>query len=205
MKYLIINLSPRIKGTSSMLTNYFAEKLAASGGSVKALRLFAHLKEAGPLLDAIRVSDSIIMIGPCYVDTYPADTIWLLQKMSQAAGVLHGQSLYGFIQGGMPYAHTHENGLWLLDNFADENKAVWKGGFVMGGGAVLNGQPLNKVIGAKKMIPAIDTFIKHILADEVSPAELYQKAEVKMPVVITFMLSGMMNLRIRKIVKAITD
>ncbi len=201
MNYLIINLSPRLKGTSNMLTQYFTEKLASENNRVTVLRLFSYLNAEEGLLDAMQSADSIVMIGPCYVNTYPADVIWLLQKMSQTPGILHGQSLYGVIQGGMPYVHTHENGLRLLDNFADENEVVWKGGFVMGGGAVLNGQPLNKVIGARKIIPAVHTFIEHILADEASPSELYQKAEAKIPAVFTFMLSKVMNMKIRKMLK----
>ncbi|MEL7609720.1 MAG: hypothetical protein AAGU74_09460 [Bacillota bacterium] len=50
------------------------------------------------------------------------------------------------IQGGMPYVHTHESGLLMLKAFANKCDVRYKGGFVMGDGAMLNGQP----IGPKK-------------------------------------------------------
>lgn len=38
-----------------------------------------------------------------------------------AAGVLHGQSIYGMVQGGMPYVHTHESTIRILKNYEDAN------------------------------------------------------------------------------------
>lgn len=44
----------------------------------------------------------------------------------------------------------------LLENFAAHNEVAYKGGFVMGGGAVLDGKPLKNVIGAKRMVHTYD-------------------------------------------------
>ena len=198
MNYLIINLSPRIKGSSAMLTEYFADRIRGNENIVESISLYKHLKDIDIVINKIKEADSIIMIGPCYVTSYPADTINLLDKMSSEEGILHGQSLYGFIQGGMPYVHTHEQGIKLLENFAQKENVNFKGGFVMGGGAALNGQPLEKILGAKKIVPAVNTFIEHIKNDEEASKNLYKDAEMKIPYLITKMILIMMNKNIKK-------
>lgn len=198
MMTIIINLSPRINGTSAMLSEYFKVRIEKAGHQVTIANLYQNLTDTKHLLDSIKEADTIVMIGPCYVVTYPADTFLLLERMAQTEGVLHGQTLYGFIQGGMPYIHTHESGLKLLDNFADENDVHWMGGFVLGGGATLNGNSLDHVIGAKKIVPAVNTFIQHISKGEVSPDALYIDASVKVPYLLAVFLSRFMTYSIKK-------
>lgn len=202
MKYIIINLSPRKKGTSNMLANYFADRISSDTNHADVYNLYTYLDNMNILLDKIKESDCIVLIGPSYVDTYPADTINLLMSMADGGDVLHGQSLYGLIQGGMPYIHTHEHGIKLLANFADNNSVNFKGGFVMGGGAFLNGQPLEKIIGAKKMVPAVNTFIEHIKRDETSSEDLYKNAAIKMPGFIARLFATIMCHNIKKDLKS---
>lgn len=201
MRYTIINLSPRMKGTSKMLTNYFADRLRSDINSVEISDLYVHLDDMDYILDKIKSTDSIILIGPSYINTFPADTISLLTSISNKEGVLHGQSLYGFIQGGMPYIHTHEHGIKLLELFCDENPVVFKGGFVMGGGAILDGQPLENIIGAKKIVPSVNEFIENIKANRFSSESLYKNAAMEMPPFITKMVVTMMNFKLKKMFK----
>lgn len=198
MNYVIINLSPREKGTSTMFTKYFENRIKSDINFVETVSLYKYIKNIDIVINKIKEADSIIMIGPCYVTSYPADTINLLDKMSSEEGILHGQSLYGFIQGGMPYVHTHEHGIKLLESFAQKENVNFKGGFVMGGGAALNGQPLEKILGAKKIVPAVNTFIEHIKNDEEASKNLYKDAEMKIPYLITKMILIMMNKNIKK-------
>ena len=198
MKYILINLSPRKNGTSNMLVHYFADRIQSNLNSVETYNLYTYLDKMNILLERIKAAETIVMIGPSYVTSYPADTINLLICMSRTSGILHGQSLYGFIQGGMPYAHTHEHAIRLLENFAENNMVNFKGGFIMGGGAILDGRPLDKLIGAKKMVPAVNRFIGHIINDEYSPTDLYTKAMMKIPCIATKALASVMNRSIKK-------
>lgn len=181
-----------------MLVYYFANRIHSDIHSVESYDLYSYLDKMELLLDRIKDSDSIVMIGPCYVTSYPADTINLLMSMSKGNGILHGQSLYGFIQGGMPYTHTHEHGIRLLKNFSEENSIIFKGGFVMGGGAMIDGGPLDKHRDAKIMVPAVNQFIEHIKKDEFSSDDLYENAATSIPRLITRILALVMNHKIRK-------
>lgn len=53
-------------------------------------------------------------------------------------------------------------------------------------------------IGAKKMVPAVNRFIGHIINDEYSPTDLYTKAMMKIPCIATKALALVMNRNIKK-------
>lgn len=71
----------------------------------------------------------------------------------------------------------------------------------MGGGAILDGKPLENIIGAKKMVPAVNEFIENIKNSRNSPEELYMNALMKMPAIITKLLAFMMTKSIKKVIK----
>lgn len=197
-KAVIINLSPRKTGTSVMLANRCQAFLTQNDHQTEILHLYPHLKDLSPVLKAIDESSAIIMIGPCYIDCFPADTVFLLEQIEKNKKILHGQNLYGIIQGGMPTVHTHESGLKMLELFAFENNISYKGGFVIGLGALLNGQTLDKLPNGKKVEVKFNLFLKHIAKGENSPAALYQKAQLKMPGVVYWFMARGMNKRIDK-------
>lgn len=197
-KAVIVNLSPRKTGTSMMLASYGKKFLTACDYQVEILHLYPNLQDLSLLMMAIREAESIIMVGPCYIDTYPADTVYLLEQLEINRDVLHGQDLYGVIQGGMPYVHTHESGLKMLELFAGENDLNYKGGFVIGMGAMLNGQPLDKLLNGKKVEQGYEHFLDNVAKRLNSPPELYYQAQLKMPGLVYWLMAKMMNRKIDK-------
>lgn len=197
-KAVIINLSPRKTGTSMMLATRCQTILSSRDYLVEILHLYPNLKDMSALLVAVKEAQTIIMVGPCYIDTYPADTVYLLEELEKNRDVLHGQDLYGIIQGGMPYVHTHESGLKMLELFARDNGLSYKGGFVIGMGAMLNGQPLNKLINGKKVEHGFELFLENVAKQEKSSSTLYYDAQLKIPVWGYYLMAKMMNRKIDK-------
>ncbi|WP_303869109.1 hypothetical protein [Acetobacterium wieringae] len=197
-KAVIINLSPRKVGTSMMLANRCWEFLLSRDYRVEILHLYPNLKDLSPLFAAINEAESIIMVGPCYINTYPADTVYLLEELEKNQDILHGQCLYAVIQGGMPYVHTHESGLKMMELFARENGLCYNGGFVVGMGAMLNGQPLSKLINGKSTEKKFDRFLENVAKQEDSPATLYHEAQLKMPGLVYCIMAKIMNRKIEK-------
>ena len=192
-RFALINLSPRKEGTSMTLLNLCREHLEACGHAVTLAHLYPSLKNPTALFDAVNEADTLVLCGPCYINTYPADTTWLLQELAARPQQLHGQSVYGIIQGGMPTAHTHASGLSMLQIFASQCGLHYKGGFVMGMGAMLNGQPLTKLLNAKAVIRQLDVFFGHIEKGEVSPPAVYEAAQLKWSPFKYRMMSVMIN------------
>jgi len=134
---LLINASPRKEGTSYVLLQMCKAFLEDKGHLVKLIHLSATGVNKSEIWEAINKAETLIVSGPSYVNTYPAGTIAFLEELSMYKDLLHGQSFYGIIQGGMPYIHTHESGLSLLDMFCRKSNMFYKGGFVMGMGQCL--------------------------------------------------------------------
>lgn len=151
--------------------------------------------------EAVDRADTLVFSGPCYINTYPADTIALLEDLSVHKEVLHGQNIYGIIQGGMPYPHTHESGLSMLEMFSKKCDLNYKGGFVMGLGAMLNGQPITKLPNSKKIIRQLQIFFEHIDKEEDSPRQVYQVAQFRVTSLVYRLMAGTMNRKIDKDLK----
>ncbi len=192
-KLLLINASPRKTGTSRMFCDRLQKKL---GGEI--MELFDTKTELTEMIEKIHTTDSIVIAGPCYVNSYPARVTLLLEELRRQPEQCHGQKLYGMINGGMPYVHTHESGLHQLELFAEECGMHYAGGFVMGVGPMLNGQDLEKHMCAKKLVPAFDAFAEHIAKGEDSPASIYCNAALKMPPLIAKIMTRKMSKGIDK-------
>jgi multimeric flavodoxin WrbA len=200
--FLLIVLSPRKKGTSTMLIKRCREYLENKGHSVAVADLYTNLNHLEVIAEAAAKADTVLFCGPCYINTYPADVYALLESLYARREALHGQQIYGIIQGGMPYPHTHENGLKALELFAKKAVLRYMGGFVLGMGAMLNGQPLEKLINAKKVIPQLNLFFDHMEKGEESPKKVYQEAQIRFPGFIWWVMARWMNKTIDKDLRA---
>lgn len=198
---LLLNVSPRQKGTSYALLQMCMEYLSDKGHICELIHLYPNLNNPEKIREAVDRADTLVFSGPCYINTYPADTIALLEDLSVHKEVLHGQNIYGIIQGGMPYPHTHESGLSMLEMFSKKCDLTYKGGFVMGLGAMLNGQPITKLPNSKKIIRQLQIFFEHIDKEEDSPRKVYQVARFKVPSLVYRLMAGTMNRKIDKDLK----
>lgn len=190
---LLINASPRAKSTSFMLLKRIQSKL---GGEILQIR-----REDPDLISKrIAQGSTIVIAGPCYINSWPSGVIKLMEHAAKLAPY-RGQKLYGIINGGMPYIHTHRSGVDSLQIFADECGLSWMGGFVLGGGAMLDGQPLEKHISAGKIVPAFDRFVEQIAKGEASPDCLYQEAQPAPGWLFTQVTSKMLTLMVTRQLK----
>ncbi|NLZ76299.1 MAG: hypothetical protein GX914_07330 [Erysipelotrichia bacterium] len=191
---LLICASPRRKGTSAMLLERIKNLI---GGEIVFLNQKGSFDE---LIKKMQKAKTIVVSGPTYINTYPARLFELLEKEASNYK-FSNQKLYGIINGGMPYVHTHEHGLSYLRLFAKENNLTWMGGFVLGGGAILDGQPLEKHLNHKKVVPLFDQFIYCIEKGISASKELYEKAEVAIPKCITYLISKALTYKVIKSLK----
>lgn len=176
MKTLIINASPRKKSTSQMFCHRIQKK---TGGEIA--NLYDSYGDISWLIPKIDEAEVIVFAGPCYINSYPAYVTNLLELLAGNPVVCHGQKVYGVINGGMPYVHTHESGLTHLKLFCKACQMQYMGGFVMGLGPMLDGNELEKHLNAKKYVPAFEFFCDRIKNGEYSPESVYKKAAVKLP------------------------
>ncbi len=149
--------------------------------------------KADDIIEAMAQAKRILISGPSYINTWPGPLIALLEQAAQHSDRLKGKRLYGIINGGMPYVHTHLSGLRTLQLFCRDVGLRWEGGFVLGGGAMLDGQPLEKHLSHKRMVPAFERFTQHVMAGEPSPDSLYERANGPMPGLVARLVARMLN------------
>jgi multimeric flavodoxin WrbA len=196
--FLLIVVSPRKKGTSAMLASRCREYLESRGHMVTATELYANLQHLDVIAEAVTKADTVLLCGPSYITTYPADVYALLEEMYAHKGMFHGQKIYGIIQGGMPYAHTHENGLNALQLFAKKTGLAYMGGFVIGLGAILNGQAVEKLPNGKKVARQLNLFFEHMEKGEESPRQVYVVSLIRLPSIVWRFMAKGMNRKIDK-------
>ncbi len=148
------------------------------------------------VINAVQSADTVVISGPCYVNTYPAMVTKLLTEWERRA--LRGQKVYGIIQGGMPYTHTHKSGLNLLEVFADKTGLRYHGGFVCGMGAMVDGVSLDRLPNAKKMKRQLNVFFANIRDGKVSGDAVYESAAMKMPTLLAKLLARMLSRSVDK-------
>lgn len=192
-KILIINASPRKSGTSAMLAKRCQEYL---DGEI--VSLYSDINNVDWILPKIDAAEIIIISGSCYVDSYPAQVVYLLEELGENPQLCHGQKVYGIINGGMPYVHTHESGVRMLKLFCNDCNMQYQGGFVLGLGPLLDGKQLEEHIHAKKVVPAFNEFLRHIIKGEESPDTLYKNVEMKIPSLVARFMAYTMCKKIDK-------
>ena len=79
-----------------------------------------------------------------------------------------------------------------------KNGLTYKGGFVMGLGAMLNGQPISQLPNSKKVIRQLGVFFNHIEKDEEAPRKVYEASLFKMPAFVYHIMAKKMNQSIDK-------
>lgn len=180
-----------------MLATMCKDYLHSQGIQVKLYHLYREIQKIDVLCKEIKEADTIVISGPCYINHYPADIIYLLEQIKLKVNQSN-QKMYGIIQGGMPYIHTHESGVRTLQLFCKEVGISYQGSFIIGGGPILNGQPIEKLPNGKKVKKSYMQFLENIRDKRQSPDELYQNCQFKLPKVLGIILAKGMNRSIDK-------
>jgi hypothetical protein len=98
------------------------------------------------LYTAIEVADLVILAFPLYVDSLPAPTIDLLERIAaRRAGNTTTQRLVAISNCGFPEAFQIDTALAICGRFAQEAGFQWAGGFALGGGGRMNGRPVDEM------------------------------------------------------------
>ena len=191
---IVIQCSYRQKGTSAMLSKLLKDM----DDHVHVVTITTALQKYDEFCQRLVACHTIVFIGPCYVNTYPADVFYLLQRLQLQPELFHGQRVYGLIQGGMPYVHTHAAGLRSLELFAKSMDLLYCGGFVLGMGAFLNGRSLNTLPHGKRVKRQLTKFYQGILEGTKQSMQLCESAQLHLPILVTKILCRKMNSKLLK-------
>ena len=185
--------SPRGENSSShTLGGYLLGELQQRGMQVEKYFIYTTLnnpERLETLYAALDTADLVILAVPLYVDSLPAPTIDMLERIAaRRAGKTTTQRFMAISNCGFPESLHITTAIAICARFAREAGFQWAGGLAVGGGDYLHGKSLNEL--GSRVIPitqaltqavealadgeAIPQTAHDLLARHTSPAWLYR-------------------------------
>ncbi len=197
-RILLLNASPRQKGTSRCILDYMKKQIEAKGHTAIVLNLIDFFEEKMPfeeLIQEMKAVDSIGFSISCYVNTFPYPSIWCLEKIADLIGnELNGKSVFAIAHGGMPYKDVHEPCLMVCECFAEQFGMTWLGGIIRGLSPLINGKPLEEAGGSgKKLIKALNLMIDDVLQERNISAKAQEVIKLGMPSIMNYPMVLILN------------
>ena len=181
MKTLLLIGSARSHSTSAVLGKRLLELLRAQGVETQAFyvhRVSTRPERLAEFLAASDEADIFILSSPLYVDCLPALVIQTLERLAvhrQDGGGKAGQRMLALMNCGFPEAQHNETALAICRRFAAEAGFEWLGGLNLGGGAFINGKPLDKVGKiAKNVVRSLELTAQALGENKPLPAEAFE-------------------------------
>lgn len=140
--------SPRgEESTSHSLGDYLLRELQRRGMQVENYLIYANLnspERLERLFTAVDWADLVILAAPVYIDSLPAPTIDLLERIAaRRAGKSTAQRFVAISNCGFPESFQTKTALAICACFARESGFQWAGGLGLGGGDSLHGKSLD--------------------------------------------------------------
>ena len=166
--------------SSASLGTYLQERLAAQGIATESVVLVRALKTeeaTQALLAAVAAADLVVLSFPLYVDCLPSPVIRAFEliadsRAARAAGAPEQPGFLAICQCGFPEAEHNLVALEICTNFAHAAGFEWAGGLAMGGGGLIDGQPLGARGGLLRSVTrALDLSAAELAGGRPVPAE----------------------------------
>lgn len=175
MKALLVNGSPKAgRNTSQSLGSYLLDRLAAHGIELETVGILSALaspEKTQAFMDALDSADLIVLATPLYVDSLPAGVMLAMEKIAEhrlaaknSREVL--QQFAAILNCGFPESIHNDVAIKICGQFAKEMGMSWAGGLSLGGGAAIDGKPLDKAGGmARNVRKSLDLAAEDLAAD----------------------------------------
>ncbi len=180
-RVLLLIGSPRgQKSTSASLGTYLLSKMHEKGFETSIFQASKIVKSDTALeeiLSSVDDSDVIVIAFPLYVDAVPFPVVKLMENIAahRKDNPVKRPRMLAVVNSGFPEAHHSDTALAICRQFAKEAGIEWVGGLALGGGHVINGQPLDKRGGLVKDVrKSLDSAADALVNDRPLPAEAEQ-------------------------------
>ncbi len=174
---LLVGSGKISRSTSQSLGEYLCERLHAHGYETSTRILWkAHKSESTitELLAATERADLLILAFPLFADSLPAPVVKALELIAQQRmqGTAKLQRLMVIVNSGFPEAKQNDVAVAICRQFTRQAGFEWAGALRLGGGGVVDGQPLQAVQDrAGTIIRALELSAEALAQGQVGPSE----------------------------------
>jgi hypothetical protein len=150
---LLVGSAKLPRSTSESLGAYLLERLGERGLETETIllhRLFRADENFGGLPAAVESADLLVLAFPLYIDSLPYLVVRALELLARHRAVRTDekrQQMACIVNCGFPEARHIEPAVAICRRFAEEAGFEWAGGLALGGGEMINGQPLQDLGG----------------------------------------------------------
>jgi hypothetical protein len=173
------------RSTSEALARHLAGRFEAGGASVtmRPVNRSRRVAEDQRLLAAIDAADLFMLVTPLYVDSLPYLVTRSLELVAARGERRPNQRLAALVNCGFPEAAQCRTAVAILECFARRAGFIWAGGLALGGGASIDGRPLERLGGMTRHLrAALDQAADALVRGEPIPAAaVAQLAKPTMP------------------------
>jgi hypothetical protein len=159
------------RSTSEALAHHLAARFEGGGAAVSMLPVNRSRRRAedARLIAAVDEADLFMVVTPLYVDSLPYLVTRSLEVIARQELRGH-QRLAAVINCGFPEAAQCDTALAILECFARRVGFEWAGGLALGGGASIDGRPLERLGGmTRKVRTALDQAADALVRGEPVP------------------------------------
>jgi hypothetical protein len=172
------------RSTSEALAHYLAERFERGGAAFSLLTVNRSRRRAedARLIAAVDDADLVMVVAPLYVDSLPYLVTRSLETIARHQPRGH-RRLAAVINCGFPEAAQCDTALAILECFARRVDFEWAGGLALGGGASIDGRPLERLGGMTRHVRGgLDQAADALLRGEpIPPRAVAQLAKPMMP------------------------
>jgi hypothetical protein len=205
-KLLILNGSPRKKGTSYSFALTIKKIAEQEGNTAEIVHIIEYVEE-GKSMESLREklaeSDIIALSSPLYVDCLPHPVIWFFEELHKDfKKELNGKSFFAIAQCAFPYPKLLGTLLGSCRCFAEAVGMKWTGGLGYGGGVLINGKLMENM--GKKGEKITDIFrlaLKDVYEGKVVHSELQQRFSGEFPRILARPMAMFLNHSIKSSAK----
>jgi hypothetical protein len=182
---LIGSAKPSGRSTSEALARYLARRCESGGAAVSVVPVNRSRRAAEDdrLLAAVDAADLFMLVSPLYVDSLPYLVTRSLEIIAARRQRRPNQRLAALVNCGFPEAEQCRTALAILECFARRAGFIWAGGLALGGGASIDGRPLERLGGMTRHVrAALDQAADALMRGESIPTSaVAQLAKPMMP------------------------
>lgn len=182
---LIGSAKPSGRSTSEALAQYLARRFETAGATVSLVPVNRSRRAAADerLLAAVDSADLFMLVSPLYVDSLPYLVTRSLEIVAARREVRPNQRFACLVNCGFPEAAQCRTALAILECFTRRTGYIWAGGLALGGGASIDGRPLERLGGMTRSLrAALDQAADALVRGEpVPPSAAAQLAKPMMP------------------------
>lgn len=205
-KMILLNGSPRRKKTSFRFSQAIQNQAKLRGVETEIYHIidaFESSEQLDKMIGKMEGADYLGLVTPLYVDYLPYPVLWFMEEsIKREIRVKSGAKFFAIAQCGFPDVRLLDPILGACEIFAKKMKREWAGGIGYGGGAILDGIPMEDLGKKGEVIThAFSMMVEDLINDQKIREDVQTEMTVEIPRLLYRPLAFYLNHRSKQIAR----